>query len=356
MGASSDPGADNPEAGKLTSYPWFDWLRFILASIVVLDHAGLPFPEPVSGHMAVEVFFALSGWLIGGILLKTEKHELPRFFFNRSTRIWIPYALAIILLYGTALLREGADFFWFKYLLFDVTFTHQIFTVFPAASAEMPLDGSGNQFWSISVEEQFYLVAPLLILFARGGKSLWLWLAIAALMAAGSTGFATIALGVCAAIVEARTGFSRQRGIRWAATLVAACAVVLIRSTEIPALSSVLAVAIVIAAAKPGRRSSIAQTAGGLSYPLYLNHWIGVFAVNFISKRWVPIDFGIFVVVQYAVNIGIALGLYLAVDRQIQIRRGGWYSDKLGQRLAITAYIAVCAGLVAGTALTLAAR
>lgn len=109
--------------------------------------------------------------------MKTKRHELPRFFFNRSTRIWIRYALSIILLYGVALFREGAGFFWFKYLLFDLTFTHQIFTVFPAAANEMPLDGSGNQFWSISVEEQFYLVAPLLILVVRGGRSIWVWTA-----------------------------------------------------------------------------------------------------------------------------------------------------------------------------------
>ena len=348
------PATANPEAEKLNSYPLFDWLRFVLASIVVLGHAGIQFPTAFGGHMAVEVFFALSGWLIGGILLRTDRRELPRFFFNRSTRIWIPYALAIILLYGVALLHEGASLFWFKYLLFDVTFTHQLFTIFPAALDEMPLDGSGNQFWSISVEEQFYLMAPLLILFVKQGKSLWIWLIIAIVLGAFESHFAAIALGVCAAIVESRTAFSASSVIRWTAVAVAVSSASVIIWTKSSFFGPIFAVAIVISMAKPGRRARLAQTAGGLSYPLYLNHWIGVFAVNFVSKRWFPLDFQTFVLAQYVLNIAVALALYLAVDRQVQLRRGIWYSDDLGKMLALTSYALVGTGLILGSAILLA--
>lgn len=343
------------ESKKLSSYPLFDWLRFLLASIVVLDHAGIEFPKAFGGYMAVEVFFALSGWLIGGILLKTNREELPRFFFNRSTRIWIPYALAILLLYGFALVREGPSFFWFKYLLFDITFTHQIFTVFPAALNEMPLDGSGNQFWSISVEEQFYLIAPLLILFMRSGRSLWLWLIIAAcLLLVRESGFAAIALGVCAAIAESQYKITASSVIRWSAVAAAGATAALMVLTSSVFWGPLLAVAVVLGLARPGSRSRLAQIAGGLSYPLYLNHWIGVFAVNFVTKRGFPVDFLAFVAAQYVLNIGIALALYLAVDRQIQVRRGSWYSDKLGKRLAFTSYALVGAGLIIGGLMLLA--
>ena len=348
------PATANPEAEKLNSYPLFDWLRFVLASIVVLGHAGIQFPTAFGGHMAVEVFFALSGWLIGGILLRTDRRELPRFFFNRSTRIWIPYALAIVLLYGVALLHEGASLFWFKYLLFDVTFTHQLFTIFPAALDEMPLDGSGNQFWSISVEEQFYLMAPLLILFVKQGKSLWIWLIIAIVLGAFESHFAAIALGVCAAIVESRTAFSASSVVRWTAVAVAVSSASVIIWTKSSFFGPIFAVAIVISMAKPGRRARLAQTAGGLSYPLYLNHWIGVFAVNFVSKRWFPLDFQTFVLAQYVLNIAVALALYLAVDRQVQLRRGIWYSDDLGKMLALTSYALVGTGLILGSAILLA--
>src|SRR5579863_2231080 len=51
-------------------YPWFDWLRLALACIVLAGHQGL-FPRwPKAPDFAVQVFFALSGWLIGGLLVK----------------------------------------------------------------------------------------------------------------------------------------------------------------------------------------------------------------------------------------------------------------------------------------------
>ena len=83
------------------SFPLFDWLRFVLASVVALGHGGVIEWE-YSGYLAVQVFLALSGWLIGGILLETPREGLPRFFFNRATRIWIPYGIAVLLLYGVA--------------------------------------------------------------------------------------------------------------------------------------------------------------------------------------------------------------------------------------------------------------
>lgn len=342
----------NPEADKLTGYPLFDWLRFALASVVVLDHAGLGFPEHMGGGLAVEVFFALSGWLIGGILLKTARDEVPRFFFNRATRIWIPYAVAITLLYGVAFAKDGADYFWFKYLFLDLTFTHQLFTAFPAALSEMPLDGSGNQFWSISVEEQFYLLAPLIMIFARRGRSLLVWIPIALVTMALQLHVAAISLGVCAAIIEARGKYFSKPNVSWvAAAFAAACAAGMFLTGERAGIAPLFAVAVVVAAARPGARDPLAQVAGGLSYPLYLNHWIGVFAVNFVSKRYVTIGHVEFLTAQYAVNVGIALAMYLTIDRQIQLHRHGWYSEMLGRRLTATSYGLVAIGLVVGSSM-----
>src|SRR5690349_15809326 len=67
----------NTEAKKTQECALFDWLRFLLASAVVLAHEGV-FGWPQIGNLAVQVFFALSGWLIGGILLRTKPAELPR--------------------------------------------------------------------------------------------------------------------------------------------------------------------------------------------------------------------------------------------------------------------------------------
>ena len=83
---------------KKTYYPYFDYLRIALATIVMLGHDGL-IRWGQSGNLAVQVFFALSGWLIGGILLRLSTDDLPRFYFNRALRIWIPYYIACLCSY-----------------------------------------------------------------------------------------------------------------------------------------------------------------------------------------------------------------------------------------------------------------
>jgi peptidoglycan/LPS O-acetylase OafA/YrhL len=346
----------NKHSDASASYPLFDWLRFALASIVVLGHANFePYPL-ISGSLAVDVFFALSGFLIGGILLRSEPAHLPRFFFNRATRIWIPYFFAVVLLYSVAALKEGINVFWFKYLFFDLTFTHQLFTVFPQASAEMPMDGSGNQFWSISVEEQFYLIAPLVIMFTRHGRSLQVWLCIAAALIAADRHFAPVALGVCAAITQREYRLLDRPAIRLGAVAVAtACLFAKAAFDTGLFFNDVFAVAVVIALAHAGERSTIGEWAGGLSYPLYLNHWVGVFAVNAVSKRLIEIDHASFVVLQYVVNIAGALTLYWLMDRQIQMRRSQWFTEARGRALGAAAYLLVFVGAIGGTGLLLAA-
>lgn len=341
----------NPESIKIPHYPLFDWLRFVLASIVVLDHHGFVLARPINGGFAVDVFFALSGWLIGGILLRTEPSELPRFYFNRATRIWIPYALAILLLYGFAAVREGMSFFWLKYLVLDTTFTHFPFTVFPRALSELPLQGSGNHFWSISVEEQFYLIAPLFIVMVNFGRSTMFWLAAAAFAIIASLPAAPIALGVAAAIARRDFGWQISGAVWWAILLTAVGAFAALYVFPGPPLNAGLALLIVLLTSREGIRREAAVVFGGLSYPLYLNHWLGIFAVHFVAKRYVALPEGIVIAASYALNVGVALVLYGLVDRQIQKRRNGWFSPKLGRVLAIAAYTLLCIGLVSGWAM-----
>ena len=344
------PVSGNPKT--VANYPLFDWLRFALASVVVFGHAGFHAHALVNGSLAVDVFFALSGFLIGGILLSSGKGDLPRFFFNRSTRIWIPYVFAVFILYATALIKEGISVFWLEYLFYDLTFTHQIFTNFPQALSEMPLGGSGNQFWSISVEEQFYLVAPILILFVPQGQKLWLWICLAALLILGDRHFAPISLGVCAAICQRNHQITGRIVIRRAALLsAAACLGIILWTGSVFVWNDIFAISLVIGLARPGKRSIAGEWAGGMSYPLYLNHWVGVFALNAVSKRLFEVDHGVIIVLQYIVNVVGALALYFLIDRNIQNHRARWFTPQRGKVLCATAYALVGIGTIGGLVL-----
>ena len=122
----SDPRADSIESA--TYYPWFDWLRLVCASVVVLQHNSA-FSWEKAGGFAVLVFFALSGWLIGGILLDREPRDLPRFYFNRAMRIWVPYYLAVALLLAVSIVRDPITAKWLEIVLYKLTFVYNLFGV-----------------------------------------------------------------------------------------------------------------------------------------------------------------------------------------------------------------------------------
>lgn len=344
----------NPERHKLASYPLLDWLRFALASIVALDHEGMPSIGPVSAGLAVDVFLALSGWLIGGILLATSLRELPRFFFNRATRIWIPYAVAVALVYGLALVREGVDLNWFKYLFYDVTFTHYNFTSFPRAAAEMPLRGTGNHFWSLSIEEQFYLLAPPVMLLLPFGKRLALWIVLALAMLALGMRAAPIALGVVAAVVHRDHGAWHVAPAGRAAVL-AATAVLFaaLWRFDFAALRALFAVAVVLALAVIGPRSGMGLLFGAVSYPLYLNHWGGAYVSNALAKAVGGMPPALAIPIAYLAAVAIGFAMWALVDRQVMARRAGWYAPRRGRVLGAAAYATVLIGLVGGLAIRL---
>jgi peptidoglycan/LPS O-acetylase OafA/YrhL len=136
-----------------------DGLRGVAVSLVVLFHFGL-FP---AGWVGVQIFFVLSGYLITGILLRTKEEPigdyLGRFYWRRSLRIFPLYfvflaaALAVYVATGEPK-SFGVD--W-SYL---VTYT--------ANFGRLRSTDVGPDFihlWSLAVEEQFYLLWPILVYF-----------------------------------------------------------------------------------------------------------------------------------------------------------------------------------------------
>lgn len=128
------------------------------------------------GWMGVDLFFVLSGYLIGSQLmrpyLKGDSPSLTRFYLRRAFRI-LPAFLAVLALYfAVPVFREapGLSPAW-QFLTFTENFRINYFT-----------EQAFSHFWSLCVEEHFYLVLPVLVLLLmrkpRFGKALALGLGI----------------------------------------------------------------------------------------------------------------------------------------------------------------------------------
>ncbi len=346
---------DLTAGSKAGSFPLFDWLRFVLASLVALDHSG--WKMGVSG-LSVQTFFALSGWLIGGILLNSRTSDLPRFFFKRGTRIWAPYFAAVAALYLVAAARDGISATYLHYLFHDVTFTHNWFVDFWRERDVMPLRGTAGGFWSISVEEQFYLAAPLIMLFLPRGKDLATW-AVVALVAGALAGwnfqYLSITFGVLAAVIHRQYGnWHLHRTARIVLAIVAAASLFVIvglgnlTGHVYNALAPFFSISVVLLVATEGRRRSVGVFLGGLSYPLYLNHWIGIFAANFAAKRIPALPGSVTVMLAYTLAFGVAVVAYLAIDRPIQLQRDKYYRPAIGKAFMTTSYVLCATGLTVG--------
>jgi peptidoglycan/LPS O-acetylase OafA/YrhL len=336
---------------KIVEYPLFDWLRFVLASAVVLVHCDLIRWSP-AGNLAVQCFFALSGWLIGSILLRTDSAGIPRFFFNRATRIWIPYAAAILLVYGFSSVLEPVNLRRFEFMLYDVTFTRNWFGALPdeaTAFAQMPFRGIGGHFWSICVEEQFYLIAPLaLILLPRAGRSPRFWTALALVLTAAESDFAAISFGVLAATLN-QTHKNWHLG-RWGIISLACVfglAAIGLAISSSRLFSPIFSISLVLLAARPGKRSSVSEFFGGISYPIYLNHWLGGFVAHSLLKH-----VGLFLSWEREVTFffGLIVGatMYLAIDQVVLQYRSNYYNKRRGMGLALIAYGLLSTGISFG--------
>ena len=144
----------------LKRIPSLDGLRAISVALVVLSHlvGELPYRlENAVGNLGVRFFFVISGFLITSILVaeleKTSTVNLPKFYFRRTLRIFpaFYFFLAVVL----ALSLAGVFQIPFESFLSPLTYTSNY--IEPGA---WELDHS----WSLSIEEQFYLLFPGLLL------------------------------------------------------------------------------------------------------------------------------------------------------------------------------------------------
>ena len=144
-------------------------LRAIAVLAVVLYHAHCP--GLTGGFIGVDIFFVLSGYLICGLLSRelaaTGRIDLARFLLKRARRLMPNAALVLIaVLFATALLQPG---YTFPVVARGVTAAALSFANlhFAARDVDYFADDAHPSpvlhFWSLSVEEQFYLAWPLLL-------------------------------------------------------------------------------------------------------------------------------------------------------------------------------------------------
>ena len=147
-------------------YPSLDGLRGFAILGVLLQHNFSFLPVPKFGWVGVDLFFVLSGFLITEILLKTkeQKNFLPNFYIRRILRIFPLYYGSLIFFFSLApLISQFKDQYSYYSANQGMLWMHLqnwLYIVKPKLDNHTVF----SHFWSLSVEEQFYLVWPLIIL------------------------------------------------------------------------------------------------------------------------------------------------------------------------------------------------
>lgn len=125
------------------------------------------------GWTGVLIFFVLSGFLITGILFdnQREKHRFLNFYARRTLRIFpLFYFVWLLVLVADPIFHlawRPAQTLWLFYLgnyarfIAGTTAVDHVFTANPMVHLEI------GHFWSLAVEEQFYLIWPLVVFYAR---------------------------------------------------------------------------------------------------------------------------------------------------------------------------------------------
>ena len=143
-------------------------LRAIAVLGVLAFHAGVP--HVMGGYVGVDVFYVISGFLITSLMLRDRSTGgaggfLAAFYARRIRRI-LPAATVVIgvTLVGAALVQNpienantAADARGATLFYSNIRFAHHATDYFAAHDAPSPF----QQYWSLSLEEQFYLVWPL---------------------------------------------------------------------------------------------------------------------------------------------------------------------------------------------------
>jgi len=342
----------NGKAGNADrSYrPDIDGIRSLAILSVVLFHAGVP--RLAGGFTGVDVFFVLSGYLIGGHIfseLQAGRFSYLRFYQRRAKRI-LPafYTVLAFTLAATVFLLTPLNGYHMARSAFWATLSVSNIEFWKTTSYFSP----GSEFnpvlmtWSLGVEEQFYVVIPLLmVLLARIRRS-WVlpsilavcaasfWFAVAMLPSYPSMVFYLLparawelGIGVALAVVELSRGrYTKSGPVAEAMGVVGLAAVVLPffllnKLTPFPgvaAVPSVLGTGLLLAVPQSWVNRRVLSLSplvyvGRVSYSWYLWHWpVLAFLRTLYGSPTVPLGVGLAAV---ALAFGAAVVSYYVIEQ-----------------------------------------
>jgi peptidoglycan/LPS O-acetylase OafA/YrhL len=235
----SKPVGAMPSGMPGTHFAQLDGLRGLAILLVMMYHFSLPYPGAHShdaglvlqlaqaGWMGVDLFFVLSGFLITGILVDTrgQKHNLRNFLGRRFLRIWPLYYLSLLVLLvlmpmvlpsvpaALQSMRDKQAWFW----LYGANWLFAIEGGFSRTS--------GGYFWSLAVEEQFYLLWPFVV-YALSDRAL-LRTSLALLCLSVASRIVLVSIGVSTGSLYTMT-FTHLDGLA-----VGSCLAICMRSPEL---------------------------------------------------------------------------------------------------------------------------
>lgn len=300
--------------------PDIEGLRAVAVLMVLVYHAGVR--AVPGGFVGVDVFFVISGFLITGLIVReirsTGRLSLARFYARRIRRL-LP-ATALVLAVTAVLTIVVIPPLRWESIAFDIAAAAAYVVNWRLATDSVNYLTAENapspvqHFWSLAVEEQFYVVWPLLIMalvwwHRRSGWSLGktlgvglvvialpslVWSIVATAQSPSSAYFVSttrlweLAVGAALALAAARLT-AMPRGVAvvlgWAGiAAIVAAALLYSSATPFPgaaALLPTLGAAAVIAAGLVTAKRGVGrvlgwqplQDIGALSYSLYLWHW-----------------------------------------------------------------------------------
>ncbi|GAB2626340.1 acyltransferase [Paractinoplanes abujensis] len=176
QGTGTPPAPPRAQGPHIGFRPDIEGLRAIAVVLVVLSHAGIS--TFAGGYVGVDVFFVISGFLITTLLLKelgkTGTISLPGFYARRAIRL-LP--VSTVVLVATVV----AAWLWLPATRFKSISLDALFSTFYGINWRLAYEGTDylnataapsplQHLWSLAVEEQFYLVWPLLLLAVWAGR------------------------------------------------------------------------------------------------------------------------------------------------------------------------------------------